>query len=308
MFSPLLFVVGWPLTLTFGLIAPEVAKADCRDTPVLLSADAVLEEWERHAPSIERAFVRMTRYQYDEVFTIEERSRVALHFEPGSRYLYRLTPVGLTEDTVSTKRDFTGKPYEIRSCDPTTWYADTRSVMQIDHSTKTYATFEYPPGAPPGDLRHYLDPQPPGLFNWTLPLTSYFTLHAALATGAQIDVMRTQMTWSMGPQSDSNRIHLIAKPRGRASRNFERLEVLLDANTWQSIAFRIIDPGRTKETVFVVNELQFNDAAPIVSRPDLWGYSLFSHQSRKTPEVEEVEPAWWPILARVLQLLTGVGW
>lgn len=204
--------------------------------------EAVLREWEQKTAIITRLRGAHQRYEYDEVFAVEKRAIGKFWYEAPDKGRIDFEPAPLTDTKtgkplVSRKRNAAGQPYELQAEEPLTWNCDGKSIIQVEHDTKTYGVAEI---APQYQGENIMDSPLPFLF------------------GMKADKIKQRYKLSLGQQNGKSgndgrkKFHIVALPLLQAdARNWQRAEVILDAEYCLPSAIRLIDPAGSKETVYV---------------------------------------------------------
>ena len=283
MLAQSLFVAVCPLLV---MQSSAESETDARTEGVASSkapdVEAVLEEWQRREPQIERARVHFTQYAYDDVFAVEERSKGVLHFEPREKYSWSLKPADVDEGTLSGRNTDSGRPFTLAAEKAMLIYVDGRGVTIAEPDQMTYTTGEYPPNIrqwawetlPPED-------ESPSAF-WentfaSIAFPSWIDLRSSLLTGTNVKQLREVFEWSHRDTTNRNLISLSAVPiDAKQARSIRRIDVLLDPDSYRTRGVRFIGVGGSKSTVLVPNDVQFNDTVERVRPPDLQGYTRWT--------------------------------
>jgi beta-lactamase regulating signal transducer with metallopeptidase domain len=220
--------------------------ADSRTAESSRNLDDVLREWEEKTAVITSLHGTHQRYEYDEVFGIEKRAVGEFWYEAPDKGRIDFKPAPLEDNKsgkplVSRKSGASGQPYKIETEAPMTWICDGKSIVQIEHETRTYALSEIPPH----EGENIMDDLLPILFGIN-PL------------GADADRLRERYALSLGSQHNKTgsdgrkKYHIVALPLLQSDAlQCQRVEVILDAQYCLPSAIRRIDPAGSKETVYV---------------------------------------------------------
>jgi TIGR03009 family protein len=254
--------------------------------------EPILREWEEKTAILTRLQGSLQRYEYDSVFSIEKRAIGEFWYQSPDKGRIDFKPAPLTDPKtgkplISGKRDLQGNPYKLESEEEMTWVCDGETIMQIEHGPKTYGIHEIP-------IHHQ------GQNIMESPLPFLF--------GMKADKIKQRYKLSLGTQhaktgSDGrNKYHIVAMPLLQSdARNWQRAEVLLDAQYCLPSAIRLIDPGGSKETVYVfpLSGIKANKKCIWLTDPfkmQLWGYKLVAKEVAPPPgqpqgNTQEVVPA-----------------
>jgi TIGR03009 family protein len=240
--------------------------------------EPILHEWEEKTAIINRLRGSLQRYEYDSVFFIEKRAIGEFWYEAPDKGRIDFKPAPLTDPKtgqplISAKKDPQGNPYKLEADEEMTWVCDGKSIMQIEHEPKTYGLADIPP-------------QHQGQNIMESPLPFLF--------GMKADKIKQRYKLSLGTQHNKtgadgrSKYHVVAHPQLQSdARNWQRAEVILDAQYCLPSAIRLIDPGGAKETVYVfpLNGMKANEKlwVPNPFKMQLWGYKLVEKQVAPPP-------------------------
>lgn len=244
--------------------------------------EPILREWEEKTAIITKLRGAHQRYEYDEVFGIEKRAVGEFWYQsPDKGRIDFKAPDELPDPPVNPrKKTARGEPYQIQAEDPLTWNCDGRSIVQIEHTPKTYGMAEIPPQ---NQGQNIMDSPLPFLF------------------GMKADKIKQRYRLSLGSQhgktgSDGRKkYHVVALPLLQSdARNWQRAEVILDAQYCLPSAIRLIDPGGTKETVYVfpLGSMKANEKFWINDpfKMSLRGYKLVEKQTAPNQATKRIIP------------------
>ena len=221
-------------------VAAGTAAQPDSNTIVALPANliAVLDEWEQKTAIVTRLRGTHQRYEYDEVFGVEKRAVGKFWHEAPDKGRIDFEAPELPAPPVNTRKTTSsGEPYQIKAEEPLTWVCDGKVILQIHHTPKTYARAEIPP-------QH----QGENIMDGPLPFLF----------GMKSEKLQERYQLGLGSQHDQTgsdgrkKYHIVAAPLLQEdARNWQRAEVILDAEWCLPSAIRLIDPGGSKETVYV---------------------------------------------------------
>lgn len=235
--------------------------------------ERVLNEWEQKTAKIEKLRGVHQRYEYDHVFNQEKRAVGSFWHEAPDKgridFNVDEKPPIPQGGVNPQKKGPNGQPFHVVPEAPTMWVCNGAEILQVDIDNKTFDKIEIPV---PDRGQNIMDGPLPFLF------------------GMKADKLKSRYKMSLGAmhgQKDRNGrtiYHLVASPLLQAdARNWKRAEVRLDAKYCLPIAIRLIDPGGTKETVYVfpLRSMKANSLWPqLVSpfAPSLNGFKLKQYQ------------------------------
>lgn len=260
---------------------PKVARNDETADQIIMTTpgdlEPVLQEWEDKTAGITRLEGSLQRYEYDSVFAIEKRAIGEFWYEAPDKGRIDFKPPNLMaggQPLISSKKDPQGNPYKLEAEEELTWVCDGKSIIQVEHEPKTYGVAEIPP-------------QHQGENIMESPLPFLF--------GMKADKIKQRYRLSLGtqhgkPGSDGRKqYHIVALPLLQSdARNWQRAEVILDAEWCLPKAIKMIDPAGSKETVYVfpIAGMKGNKKCIWPLSPfkmQLWGYKLVQKEVAPTP-------------------------
>lgn len=241
----------------------EVIASDAPGSAVTIEIDELLTKWAEAMlirPDVE---IRFRRYSYDSVFQIEKRSEGRIYFEDLRHGLMTTNSIAGLED-VSMRTGADGVSYRLQPGERTTWFwdDDTMHILHPDRQLRDSIEIH------PSEERIQSET---GSFLEGFVLALHFFgrypeewLHGIVG----VDAYQFNERFELEVQHHETRHHLIAIPRKAADqREFRRLEVLIDKETFRTYAVRIFSPSMQKETVYV---LQYANVDPEREwRPDV---------------------------------------
>jgi beta-lactamase regulating signal transducer with metallopeptidase domain len=254
--------------------------ADAPPATVPQKLEEVLREWEEKTARITHLRGEHRQYQYDEIFRIEKRAVGEFWYEAPDKARIDFNPAPL-EDTqtgmplVSRKSGASGQPYKLETVEPVTWLCDGKSIIQIEHETKTYSLEDIPPLHQKGTMMDSL-----------LPI-----LFGINPLGADADKWKMRYALSLGSQHNKTgsngrtKYHIVALPLLQSdARTWQRAEIILDAETCLPNAVRLIAAAGSAETVYVfpLESMKANesDSGRNPFKLESRGYKLTSARSK----------------------------
>jgi TIGR03009 family protein len=269
-------------------VARNAAEGSGGDQVIITTPEdlePVLQEWEQKTAIITRLRGSLQRYEYDSVFAIEKRALGEFWYEAPDKGRIDFKPAPLTDPKtgqplISSKKDAQGNPYKLEAEEEMTWVCDGKSIIQVEHEPKTYGVAEIPP-------------QHQGENIMESPLPFLF--------GMKADKIKQRYKLSLGSQNGKSgsdgrmKYHVVALPVLQSdARNWQRAEVILDAEFCLPGAIRLIDPGGSKETVYVfpLPGMKAEDTNSSIIRRiwidnpfkmQLWGYKLVQKEVAPPP-------------------------
>ena len=298
--APLFAQQGAPRPSSAQSVPPRVAntgegatgRAPRPDANVIMvdskELERVLQDWERKTTKITRLRGTHQRYEYDQVFADEKRSIGKFWHESPDKGRIDFEPPKNLPKINEHKKAPNGQPYRIQPGENQTWMCDGKSIFQIEHTPKTYGQVEIPP-------QH----QGENIMNGPLPFLF----------GMKADTLKQRYRLSLGSQHHPEGIegkrpqyHVVAFPlQQNDARNWKRAEVILDAQFCLPTAIRLIDPGGTKETVYVfpLGEMKANERIwfPDPFKPSIRGYKIVEQRVAPPQDVPKgaLGPAVQPV-------------
>ncbi len=212
-------------------------------------------------------------------FWYETPDKGRIDFEPGAVPANGLNPMKLG----GPKAD---DPYHVKAADPEIWVCTGDKVIQIDVNSKSFDSIDIPPN----QQGHSIADGPlPFLFGMTADKIK--SRYDGINLGNMHDP-----DGSIGAQNRQEgkggwtrpQYHIVVKPKLRSdAENWQRAEVILDAEYCLPTAIRLLDPAGTKETVFVFRlaDMKANEKLPWLPspfKPSLFGYKPSSRQTAES--------------------------
>ncbi|MCA9075732.1 MAG: hypothetical protein KDA93_11910 [Planctomycetaceae bacterium] len=229
---------------TQGVQQVGTAQISSPEEPVQVNPEElerVLNEWEQKTSKIEKLRGIHQRYEYDHVFNQEKRAVGSFWHEAPDKgridFNVDQQPEIPKDGINPAKKGPNGQSFHVIAEAPTMWVCNGAEILQIDIDNKSFNQIEIPV---PDRGQNIMDGPLPFLF------------------GMKAEKLKTRYQMSLGQmhgQTDNTGrpiYHLVASPLLQSdARNWKRAEVRLDAKYCLPIAIRLIDPGGTKETVYV---------------------------------------------------------
>ena len=217
---------------------------------------AILEKWAAFNQPAARQRVRFQRYRYSTVFEREFRAKGEIRWEQDAIRFDLLPPDRLPESGINPARQArNGKPFQVLADDAFSYVQDGTSSLLIDQSKRTFLREE-------------------SVFPW-LASTAFAPLSPFREFS--VDARFRKFDIEEVPRGASGQIHLKFVGRWQAwAAHHSQVDVLLDPATGRPLAMRLIDPGKTTETVYVYEPVerggpeQLWDQNPF--QPNLNGY------------------------------------
>ena len=271
-----------------GVQPAGAAQVDSDEEPVEVNPEElerVLNEWEQKTGKIQKLKGVHQRYEYDHVFNREKRAVGSFwHESPDKgRIDFNVDEKPPIPDggVNPQKKGPNGQPFQVVPEAPTMWVCNGAEILQIDIDNKTFDKIEIPV---PDRGQNIMDGPLPFLF------------------GMKAEKLKARYKMSLGSmhrQKDASGreiYHLVASPLYQAdARNWKRAEVRLDAKYCLPTAIRLIDPGGTKETVYVfpLRNMSANSRLPQLKdpfNPPLGGFKLKQFQQAAPQQQAQPDP------------------
>ncbi len=225
--------------------SPELRRVDppkTENVPLPTSDPAVVRVIERWAEAVKDPKPRTVpvhRYIYDSVFGVEKRAQGELVFDETTvQFTMQPDPAVTPEMTNPHRVTRAGKPFHVQT--------DGYALLTLDRQSLA-VRFE------PDGFRHRMDMP----FDWRtsdrpVPMAPFLEPFRPFDAAKRSREFRIEF----GPRNEpERRLHLVLKGTSRAwSREYQSVDVMLDALTCEPIAMRSIDPSGTRETVYVYND------------------------------------------------------
>jgi len=231
----------------------------------------LLADWAAGSASIKTLSGEHERHVYDDTFFVEKVSNGKFFYEGPDKGRIDITDVQITQDMIrrrddpkaKVERTPEGKPYDLKSDDNAKWICDGTRIFEIDDIQKQARIVNLPP-----TLRGA------NIMNSPLPFLFGLPPEDALA--------RFNMTLVEDGRPQHNYVLLSALPRLRQDAdNWSSAQIYLDTNTFLPIAVKLVDPPKTKRTVYKFKDAKVNDNGLIKwitqqkpFEPNLRGYQI----------------------------------
>ncbi|MEZ6052191.1 MAG: hypothetical protein R3C02_12490 [Planctomycetaceae bacterium] len=265
--------------------------------------DEILNSWRKAYATVETARIALRIYESDYVFLQEKRGKAEFLYQYPDRLSLEFQPVRLEQETEPARKSGHGDEFELRPLEQWLLYVDRHEVIIADPVAKTFDLLSHPPSmrdiAPaPIDPLMVVSPEMarvfnPGWFHKTfspycigLGIYESLTLRSAFLSGSELDQYQRQFNWTI-ERDDAERIQLSGKSGNEAmARNLQRVDVILDPETFRTKSVRFIDPSGSKATVYVVSQMTINEPGLFIRKPNLSGYKLTQEATRDVQQTK----------------------
>ena len=236
----------------------------------------ILEKWEAASEQIDFLDVTVRTYEYDNVFYTEKRGVGRHVWARTNRGLFSLKPAKIDADDVSSKKDPDGKLFKLLSAYPSKWYWNPESLTQISEQDKSYQSIVFPKEVDPSSNQK-ITPQ-----SWLEIISGnprfIPQIICPMVVGIQAERMLKDYHWSRLKGNKENTVSLSAVPKKKRERQeYHRIDVMLDAKTFRTLATKIIDPTGHTVRVIVFDEPKTEPSGSW--EPDLTGYKKIGAQN-----------------------------
>lgn len=228
--------------------------------------EALLLEWEQRSSEIEKLRGTFMRYIYDSVFLVEKRARGRFWYQSPDQGRMDFHPEELPDPPINPEKRGgpNDEPYRIETEERQRWICTGEEVYIIYDDQQMFDRIQIPP-----------QQQGRNIVNGPLPFL--FGMKAEQAK-ERYHLSLGSQHWPEGGivEQDGQRlqfppqVHVVAIPKYEVdAREWQRAEVLLDAETFLPRAIRLIDPTGNKETVYVFDSrsMRLNEALPWFPSP-----------------------------------------
>lgn len=211
----------------------------------------LLTDWANGSASIKTLSGKHERHVYDDTFFVEKISNGEFFYEGPDKGRIDILEVQISEPMIARRnepgarveRTPAGKPYELKTDDSTRWICDGTRVFEIDERQKQARVVNLPP-----TLRGQ------NIMNSPLPFLFGLPPEKALE--------RFNMTLVEDARPENNYVRLSATPRLRQDAdNWSSAEIFLDTQSFLPIAVKLVDPPKTKRTVYKFIDPKVNQNA-----------------------------------------------
>lgn len=227
------------------LASANVADPEVQVLTVSAEMRALLQQWERKTSGFTSMESKIFRREYDHVFFMETRSEGKLYYThpDRGRIDFDVASEAFMSKPSTKIRTDNMKPYRVVNADATRWISTGEYIFILDVANKQYRQIEIPPASRGKNITRS-------------PLPFLFGMKAEDAI--------SRFVLSFGewhdPENKNKKgavINVIAHPRDPAvAREYNRAEVIMDANSFLPIHLRIVDPSGNKETVYQFHQVE----------------------------------------------------
>ena len=208
----------------------------------------LLGEWEKGSARVQKIHGKHVRRAYDHTFEIEKISQGEFWYEHPDKGRMDIKPVKITQKMLADRnqpnaqvvKKKNGKPFELKSDDPSRWICDGETMYEIDDQRKEARMMVLPP-----QLR--------GTQIMNSPLPFLFGLPRDEA------LRRFNLTIIKDYRPTYPVVRLQATPRlSKDAKNWRQADILLDTNTYLPQAVKLLNPAGTKDTRYTFSDLEVN--------------------------------------------------
>lgn len=250
----LLFLLG----LCVHLASQNVAWAEEEKAADQKEVAVILQRWEAASRHVDTLDVRFKRIERNSTFGVEQRGSGRFVWMRPNRGIYIVKPATLRDRAVSNQRPPDGERFVVESGDSEAFYWDGESIYRINDDAKMYQRVKIP--VPEKDAES-------SIFSFLMAPQRTIPMVADI----QAKQLMQDYAWSLVKKNDEE-IRLLAKPRTKAlQRNFSRIEVILAAKSFRTIATKQTDPAGSTTVAHAFEE---SEAKPgtVPWKPDLAKY------------------------------------
>lgn len=264
------------LCLVFA-IGPEV---ECNPGPKDGSLTAeevseVLTKWEAASREMKTAKLKFTRTIYNLVFQAETRGEGELFCRMPNDVRITVRPARIRPKPLAGRMNKNGRPFR---CEPDLaeqwiWAANQRVVTQ--DSEKSYIRnqaedYELPLpeiGGIDADycsklFEHEQSLRGDARLRLLLAKVGHPDFHVPFLLSVQADKLQSLWSFEARHPNDKNLL-LIATPTAPLLKQYySECRIMIDTNTWQTKAIKIIDPEHNLETVYLIDDRKLNPELP----------------------------------------------
>jgi hypothetical protein len=251
---------------------------DAPESPLELSE--ILRRWTDATSRIERAHLEFMRFNYDNLYFVEQRCHGRFRWEAPDRACYELFNSG-DDGTAETKRKGPhGEPFIRESADPLMLCWDGNEVIIAHPELRTYDVFDVPS-----------DPEVRQTGSWGRIWSVYADPHRILPGVVDVhsEGLHDRFEWTLLRQDDEQ-ILLCGRPLlTEDQQQLSQLQVILDPQTFRTRATRVYDVTGNRETVHVFCESKFNNDVNYSENwtPDLTDYQQLNSAPPAPPATSE---------------------
>ncbi len=226
-------------------------------SPVTPELAEILDKWEAASRETKTVKLQFVRTVYNLVFEEERVADGELLIERPDKVSLVLRSFSINNHEKSKRIGKSGRPFRIVADHAAKWIWNSNQLLMVDDELKIYERAEIP------------EKRVTYRFIW---LFAFAFSDTVLPLLHEIPVEKLRQDYSLKlVRRDNRSIILVASPRTAALRaQFIECYIMIDPNSWQTSAVKIIDPGRNMETVYRVDSREINPVLPADSfDPDL---------------------------------------
>ena len=262
----------------FSTLRADELRADDDDQEL----KQILTRWQQKRTSVERVYVEFMLFEYDTVFKVEKRGEGRAYIGSPEDFWWAIEPTTIT-DAQSKKKDRHGKAFKLENAARALWVH--RKLEEGSELLRSNGeTFERIPVSDAGLFRFS-----PAWF--ASALASQHGLIVQHSTAPAND----DFQWKLVKKT-ATEVYLAGKPRpARFAQILKSVTFILDAQTLQPKAARLIGPTGNSETVYAFSEYRTNDdVTRVESKAPLLDYeaasAVIKQASGTRPERMLLEP------------------
>lgn len=235
--------------------------------------NGLLNDWEIQSQKGKVIQIEFSQYVYDTVFKVEKQSTGCLILGDG-QYRADVTPVTYTKDDKS-QRD----GYKLRRGPHETWIGGSGRTTQHNHEAKQIDIFIWirpsvrqEPPKPDRGTEFFLNWIPADFLGTTVP--SYIRVRA--------EDLKQRFDVSLVDDAEDKSVFELT-PKGKPeSLQWSSIRVMWSHKKRRVHAVQFIDPGRVKETVYVVKDYLVDPALDLeaVMNPTYPDYDVKEHSTK----------------------------
>ncbi|MFK7819178.1 MAG: PASTA domain-containing protein [Planctomycetaceae bacterium] len=235
--------------------------------PVSPELDALLKEWEVSSARVTKLSGEHRRRVYDMVFKVEKVSMGQFYHEIPDKGRIDIEPVKIAEGATSNRKGKDGKPFALISDMQEKWICDGKRIIEVNEPEKSATFMSIPPRG-----------QGENIMNGPLPF-----LFGMEAEKAKQRYQLKLISDKANPSTGRREIQIQAFPRWATDgQNWHEARIILDHPTFLPLHVKLVDSGKTKETVFSFRNLKVNGRVGILDKwmgnspfkPKLQGYKI----------------------------------
>lgn len=274
-----------PLILLSGILVTPATP----DEPSAPALSEILNRWKARTSQYSRVECEFERYTYDMGFKTERRCSGRWLFDSTGQAKWELNSSNYAPGEVGRRTDRNaGKPFKLESDVPSVWISHWDAITELDPKAKTFERWV----RPPAEAEPYVSKPRRGWF-------ANLDFEGLLLNRFEFPMPRSPGKWTVDScewkttPGKPGEIRLHGVPRTQDLENvLSSLDVILDGESFDTVAVRLVDPTRAVETVYVFKNVRINQpwSDDVGEAPFHWSREEYK---KYEPTAVKSDLGWW---------------